>query len=273
MRNLFVLVLLVFAGIGISCSRAEKSTGDTMVLIKTDLGNIKLMLYNETPEHKKNFLKLVDEGFYNGLLFHRVIKDFMIQGGDPESKNAQPGVRLGSGGPEYTIPAEINPKYFHKKGALAAARKGGSANPEKRSSGSQFYIVEGEVISAGKLDTMEISMNKRAKDELLKQTFMAYKAELTQFRADKDQAGLNAKAIQIREEVDSVWSTMEKVAYTPEQREIYTTIGGYPSLDGEYTVFGEVVEGLDVLTNIASIEVDKNKRPLSDIKMEMELIK
>jgi len=273
MRKLIVLVLIFFAGVGISCTHAEKGNGDTMVLIKTEMGDIKLKLYNDTPEHKKNFIKLAEEGYYNDLLFHRVIKDFMIQGGDPSSKNAQPGVRLGGGSPGYTIPAEILPNHFHKKGALAAARKGGPSNPEKRSSGSQFYLVKGFVHTEGKLDTMEMAMNSQARNSLMKEKITEAKEELDKFRANNDKAGFDIRVAELREEVDSVWVTMDKVKFTPQQREVYTTIGGYPSLDNEYTVFGEVVEGLDVLDKIAAMETDQNDRPLTDIKMEVELIK
>ncbi len=273
MKRLFVFVILAVIGIGVSCSRAEKGGKDRMVLIKTEYGDIKLRLYDETSEHKKNFLKLVDEGFYDGTLFHRVINRFMIQGGDATSRNAQPGARLGGGNPGYTIPAEIFPKYIHKKGALAAARKGGPMNPEKRSSGSQFYIVQGFVHTHGKLDTMAMSMNNRAKTELMKEKFTAASKQLDEFRAKNDQAGFNAYVAGIREEIDSIWATRPKIEFTPGQREIYTTIGGYPTLDGEYTVFGEVVEGLDVLDKIAAVETDANDRPVKDIKMEVDLAK
>ncbi len=268
MKKFIVLMLIVF--IEVSCSHAGKKKKDNMVLLKTEFGNIKLKLYDDTPEHKKNFLKLVNEGFYNGLLFHRVINNFMIQGGDPESKNAQPGVRLGGGNPGYTIPAEINPKHFHKKGVLAAARTGGALNPEKRSSGSQFYIVQGEVFSQGKLDTLEMRRNKREKDAFFRKNFDAHKSELDKFIKQEDRDGFYARAAEIRIEIDSLWETHQKFSFTPEQREIYTTIGGYPSLDGEYTVFGEVVEGFDVLDSIAAVKTDRFDRPLKDIKMEMK---
>ncbi len=273
MKRLFVLMLIVFIVAGVSCSRAQKKGKDDLVVIKTEFGDIKLKLYNDTPEHKKNFLKLVDEGFYDDVLFHRVMKKFMIQGGDPNSKNAQPGARLGSGNPGYTIPAEILPNHFHKKGALAAARKGGPSNPEKRSSGSQFYIVQGEVFTPGKLDTMEVMMNSRAKNDFYKTQFTAATNELNEFRNNNDQAGFNVRIAEIRAAADSLWETQPKVAFSPEQRELYTSIGGYPSLDGEYTVFGEVVEGLDVLDKIAAVETDQFDRPKSDIKMEIELVK
>ena len=273
MKRLIVLVLLAIVGVGISCSSAEKGNKDAMVLIKTELGDIKLKLYDETPEHKKNFIKLVGEGYYDGILFHRVIKNFMIQGGDEKSKNAEPGVRYGGGNPGYTLPAEINPKYFHKRGALAAARRGGPSNPEKRSSGSQFYIVQGFVHSQGKLDTMAMTLNSRAKNELLKEKFNASNEVLNEFRTNNDQAGFNACVAGIRAEVDSIWESTEQMEFTPEQREAYTTVGGYPALDGDYTVFGEVVEGLDVIEKISLLETDRYDRPVKDIKMEIELVK
>lgn len=272
MKKFLALLLIVLTGIGISCGRAEKG-GDTLVLLKTEFGNIKLKLYDETPGHQKNFIKLVNEGFYNGLLFHRVMENFMIQGGDPDSKNAQPGARLGSGNVGYTIPAEFVPKYFHKKGALAAARTGGPSNPEKRSSGAQFYIVQGAVMTAGALDTMEMALNNRSRNEFYKTKFDAAANELNECKKNNDLDGFNVLVAEIRAQADSLWATHETIAFTPEQREAYTTVGGYPSLDGEYTVFGEVVEGFDVIDKIAAAETDKNNRPLNDIKMEMEVIK
>lgn len=272
MKRIIVLMLVVFSVVSISCSRAQKNDGDALVLIKTEYGDMKLKLYNDTPEHKKNFLKLIDEGYYNDLLFHRVIKNFMIQGGDPNSKNAQPGARLGSGSPGYTIPAEINPKHFHKKGALAAARQGGPSNPEKRSGGSQFYIIQGSVYTAGKLDTLEMMMNSRLKNDLMKKVFTDATDELNVFRTNNDQAGFNVRIAELREVADSLYNASEKVSYSPEQREAYTTIGGYPSLDKDYTVFGEMIEGFDVLDKIAALETDKADRPINDVKMEIKVI-
>ncbi|MCG6191314.1 peptidylprolyl isomerase [Maribellus maritimus] len=269
---LFITVTLIISLL--SCANDTKKEDD-LVLIKTDFGNIKVKLYSDTPKHKENFLKLANEGFYNGLLFHRVINHFMIQGGDPESKNAEAGARLGGGSPGYTVDAEFLPeKYSHKKGALAAARRGGPSNPEKQSSGSQFYIVHGEIFTPGKLDTMEMMISGKQKNEILKKCFEAANDELQKYRADNNPEGFNIRVAEIREEADSIFeASAEKFKFTDAQREAYTTIGGYPSLDGEYTVFGEVVEGLDVLDKIAAVETDKNNRPLTDIKMEMELVK
>lgn len=272
MERLFVLMLVVLVFFGASCSRAQKNGTEELVVIETNFGDIKIKLFDDTPEHKANFLKLVSEGFYNDLLFHRVMNNFMIQGGDPNSKEAKPGERLGAGNVGYTLPAEIKDKYFHKKGALAAARKG-TGNPEKRSSGSQFYIVHGEVFTAGKLDTMEMMLNNRGKEAFYKEKFAEATSTLQEFRANNDQAGFNEFAADLREEVDSLWQNQPKEIFSEEKRKAYTSIGGYPSLDGEYTVFGEVVEGLDVLDKIAVVETDKNNRPINDIKMYVELEK
>ncbi|QIA09837.1 peptidylprolyl isomerase [Draconibacterium halophilum] len=272
MKKLIGLILIAFIGVGISCSNAKQRSEQDLVVISTEFGEIKLKLYDDTPEHKKNFLKLIDEGYYDGLLFHRVMENFMIQGGDPDSKDAAPGERLGSGNPGYTIPAEILPQHIHKKGALAAARRG-TSNPEKRSSGSQFYIVHGEVYTPGKLDTMEMMMNSRAKNEFLQEKFAEAKPTLDEYRKNNDQDGFNIFVSELRATADSAWTEQPKFAFSDAQRQAYTTIGGYPSLDGEYTVFGEVVEGLDVLDKIAAVETDQYDRPKTDIKMEIQSTK
>ena len=193
---------------------------DYYVKLSTSYGDMVIKLYNETPKHRDNFLKLVKEGYYNDLLFHKVIKDFMIQGGDPQSKNAGPKQQLGSGGPGYTIPAEFNNNLIHKKGALSAARLGGPSNPQKESSGSQFYIVLGKTFSDAELSQMELRGKK----------------------------------------------------YTEEQKKIYREIGGYPPLDNDYTVFGEVISGLDVIDKIAAVKTAPGDRPLQDVKMKMEIV-
>ena len=193
------------------------------VRFSTNMGNIVVELYNETPKHRDNFVKLVKDGFYNGLLFHRVIANFMIQGGDPDSRNAEHKKRLGEGGPGYTIPAEIDyPLHWHKRGALAAAREGDDVNPERRSSGSQFYIVWGKVQSKAAMEAMKQSM---------------YEATDGEF--------------EVPDEI----------------MESYETNGGTPHLDGEYTVFGEVVEGLKTVKAIQWVRTDKYDRPVKDVKI------
>lgn len=194
----------------------------TKVLINTSLGDIVVELYNETPKHRDNFIKLAKSGYLNNTLFHRVIPKFMIQGGDPDSKNTLPSVQLGNGGPGYTIPAEFNSRFFHQKGALAAARAPDGVNPKKESSGSQFYIVEGEVLNLERLSLYEKKL------------------------------GVN---------------------FSPEQKQAYTTVGGAPHLDGSYTVFGQVVRGLDVISKIAQVKRDQKNRPLEDIVMKVKIIK
>lgn len=195
---------------------------ETKVLIKTTMGDITVKLFSGTPYHSKNFKKLVEEGYYNGTLFHRVIQDFMVQGGDPNSKNAPAEKQLGNGGPEYTIPAEITPEYFHKKGALSAARTGDQMNPTRRSSGSQFYIVTGKVYTNAELDKLEQQMFTK---------------------------------------------------FSEKQRQAYTTTGGTPFLDGQYSVFGEVVEGIEIAEKISKVPKNQQDRPKTDIVInEMKII-
>lgn len=196
---------------------------ETLILIKTSMGDLKIKLYNETPLHRDNFIKLVKEGYLNQTLFHRVIKEFMIQGGDPDSKTATKGQMLGNGGPDYTIPAEFVASKFHKKGALSAARTGDNVNPEKASSGSQFYVVQGKVYTDSELNQYEQRLGRKI-------------------------------------------STAERTAYK--------TMGGTPHLDGSYTVFGELIEGFDVLDKIAAVACDRNNRPQEDVVMiSLEIIK
>jgi peptidyl-prolyl cis-trans isomerase B (cyclophilin B) len=220
-KKIFPIILALITICNIN-GLAQKNEKQTMVLISTSYGDMKMVLYNETPQHRDNFIKLVQKEFYNGTLFHRVIKDFMIQGGDPESKVAQPGQMLGSGGPGYTVPAEFNSKFIHKKGALSAARQGDGVNPKKASSGSQFYIVQGK---------------------------KSTKPELTNI------------------------SRRNGISYTAEQIKAYETIGGTPFLDMNYTVFGEVIEGMDVIDKIAAVVKGRGDRPKEDIKMTMKIVK
>ena len=203
--------------IALALVAATAFSQSTKVLIETSMGNMTVMLYDDTPLHRDNFVKLAESGFYEGLLFHRVINNFMIQAGDPMSKNAAPNARLGNGGPGYTIPAEIvYPTHFHKKGALAAARTGDNVNPKRESSGSQFYIVQGQKYTDMKLDQFEKALGK---------------------------------------------------TFTNKERDAYVTVGGTPHLDNQYTVFGEVVEGLGVVDKIAAVETAPGDRPVEDVKI------
>ena len=227
MKKIVLLILMCFVAVGFVAAKPqrEKKRRQKMVKIETTLGTIKVKLYDETPLHRDNFLKLVKDEFYEGVLFHRVIKDFMIQAGDPESKTADAGARLGAGGLGYTVPAEIVfPQLYHKKGVLAAARQGDMVNPEKKSSSCQFYIVQGQTFTDDQLDQMEMRLTYQLR---MKEPFK----------------------------------------YTEEQRIAYKTFGGTPHLDGQYTVFGEVVEGFDVLQKISEVETGAADRPKEDVKI------
>lgn len=238
------------------------------VLIKTSLGDIIIRLYDETPQHRDNFLKLVREGFYNGTIFHRVIKNFMIQGGDPESKGAPLSKSLGSGDVGYTIPAEfVYPKYFHKKGAVAAARTGDEVNPERRSSGCQFYIVTGEVYSAGKLTQMERSLAQQQLQNIFNGLVVENRDKILELRKNRDNAGIQALQEDLQKQTYAKAKEMGDPKFTDEQREAYTTIGGTPFLDNSYTVFGEVEEGLDIAEKIQLVSTVAGDRPKEDVVM------
>jgi peptidyl-prolyl cis-trans isomerase B (cyclophilin B) len=212
MQRFLLLIISFYISLQISAQ-----TQYPIVVIETTMGDIELILYDNTFRHSENFVKLIKEGYYNGQLFHRTINNFMIQAGDDQSIDAKPGVTLGHGGKDYTLEAEFFPEYYHKKGALAAARQGDQTNPEKRSSGSQFYIVQGKTLD---IQTQELFVQK----------------------------GMHPP-------------------FTDEQKEVYSTIGGTPHLDYSYTVFGEVIKGLDIVDKIAAVEVDKYNRPLNDIRI------
>ncbi len=246
---------------------------NTIVSIQTTLGEIKVKLYNETPLHRDNFIKLVKEGFYNNSLFHRVIKNFMVQGGDPDSIGAPAGKMLGTGGPGYTIPAEIHyPQFFHKRGALAAARQGDEVNPNRESSGSQFYIVWGDTYNEGKLNQLEKSLSQQKEQAIFNRLAGERRKEIMDLRRNKDQEGL----FNLQEELIALTKAemMEDgpVMLTAEQREAYINLGGTPHLDGQYTVFGEVIEGLDIVEKIQSIATASGDRPKEDISMQMIII-
>lgn len=268
----------------VCCSAKFASKGDkqkeksTFVLIETVYGNMKIRLYNETPLHRDNFIKLVETGFYDSLLFHRVIKDFMIQGGDPDSKGAKPNASLGSGGPGYKIDAEILPQLYHKKGALAAAREGDNVNPEKKSSGSQFYIVQGTVFDTLQLAQMEQKINEPKKQKLFYEFIMSsenmgLKTKLDSLNNARAIEQLNAEIQNILVQLEPEFEKIELFYFTDEQKQIYSSIGGTPHLDQAYTVFGEVVEGLNVVDSIAAVKTGRSDRPIVDIQMKMKLVK
>ena len=241
----------------------------TRLKIKTTEGDIIIRLYDETPKHRDNFLKLAKEGYFKGTLFHRVIKDFMIQGGDPDSKNAPKGKMLGTGGPDYTIPAEfVYPQYFHKRGALSAARTGDEVNPEKESSGSQFYIVWGKTFKPAELKQMEHQMAMQQEQQVFNQLTREHHEEIMNLRRNRDRVGLQELQDKLIEQTKTTCKQQGKPSFTEEQIEVYTNVGGTPFLDNQYTVFGEVEEGLDIVERIQNCDTDRNDRPTEDVKIE-----
>ena len=241
--------------------------GDVKVLLQTSLGDITLLLYGDTPRHRDNFIKRVKAGDYDGVLFHRVITDFMIQTGDPESKNAPKGKLLGGGDSGAQIDAEIiYPKHFHHRGAIAAARLGDNVNPEFKSSGSQFYIVTGRKYSPGQLDQMERRAIMQYKQSVFNELSAQHRDSIMTLRRNRDTAGLQALQDSLAQETERV--TADNLPrYTPEMREAYSKVGGAPHLDGTYTVYGRVLEGMDIVDKIETAETDGNDRPLEDIKI------
>ena len=239
------------------------------VKIQTTFGDIVLRLYDETPLHRDNFLKLVKEDFYDGTLFHRVIKNFMIQGGDPDSKGAPADKMLGVGGPGYTIEAEIKDGLFHKRGALAAARQGDEVNPERRSSGSQFYIVWGQVYNENQLRQFSKQIMMQKLQAEFNKLVASHRAEVMQMRRERNHAGLQELQEKLAAEAES---NVGKTGLTDDQLKIYSTVGGTPHRDGQYTVFGEVEEGLDVVEKIQNSATGRADRPVDDIEMRIVVV-
>ena len=275
--QLKISLLILFAGIMmVSCHPPTGSRNE--VLISTSCGDIRIKLYDKTPKHSDNFLKLAKEGYFDSTLFHRVIEHFMIQGGDPDSKGAIPGIMLGNGGPAYTIAAEIVPEYIHKRGVLAAARESDDVNPLKASSGSQFYIVQGKVFADNGLDAVEVKVEKRTRQYILGSILHqpANSQQLKDFERctqQRDSVGLQKLITQFTPEIAATYAKMTPFKLTAEQRRVYKTIGGAPHLDGAYTVFGEVIEGMDVVDKIAAVKTDSNDRPVVNITLKIKVIR
>jgi len=273
-------LVFVLASLFLTISLNAQKKLETQIIIKTTLGDITIKLYNETPIHRDNFIKLVESNFYDSLLFHRVIKNFMVQAGDPKSKNAAAGQQLGSGGTDYTLPAEITPTLIHKKGALSAARLGDNMNPKKESSGCQFYIVQGTIVNEQQLTQMETNVSGTQKQQLFyefiaKPENAAMRNKIDSLQKAKDQDGLTKISIELDKLMTAELAKKGGAfKYTPEQRLAYTTVGGTPHLDMNYTVFGEVVTGLDIVDKIAAVAVGQGDRPVTDVKIiSMKIIK
>jgi cyclophilin family peptidyl-prolyl cis-trans isomerase len=264
--NRILLIITIF--ITVCVIHAATNQKPTMVKIQTNQGDILVKLYDETPLHRDNFIKLAKQGFYDGVLFHRVIGEFMIQTGDPQSKDAKPDQMLGTGGPGYTVPAEIHyPALFHKCGALAAARQGDEVNPEKASSGSQFYIVQGRTCSENELNHVEQSARVNQERGIFQQIAGDHLEKIKEMQLAQDTAGLNALRDSIYAETVKRVDANPTYKLTEEIRQAYKTVGGTPHLDGGYTVFGEVVEGLDVVEKISKVKTGRADRPVEDVKI------
>ena len=273
MRKSLFLILITILIFSDSCA-VQKNTG-TMVRFETTYGDITVKLYPKTTKHHDNFVKLVNEGFYNGVLFHRVINGFMIQSGDPDSKTAKAAASLGLGDLKYTIPAEfIYPAYYHKRGALCAARQGDETNPLKASSGCQFYIVVGKTFSDSSMDSIENSKKLKLEGKMFQDIVQSKQDIVNKYRNERNQSKLDALRDSILAKVHVDVEKDQTCKFTGQQRNDYKTIGGTPHLDGDYTVFGEVTEGLDIVDRIAKTKTGSNDRPLEDIKViKAEIIK
>lgn len=272
--NKILLICLAFIALTACNAGSKRQTNHhmenekrTLVKLETTMGNITVALYNETPKHRDNFIKLVKEGVYDSTLFHRVIKQFMIQAGDPDSKNASDTAMLGSGDVGHTIPAEFNPKFFHKKGVLAAARQGDDVNPEKASSGCQFYIVTGRKFTEPQLLGMENKINEQREEALFDSLARQHMKEIYKMRKAGDNAGLLELQDTLEAQARELADKEEKFRFTPEQIKAYSTIGGAPHLDGSYTVFGEVTEGIEVVNNIEIAKTNRADRPIENIRI------
>ncbi|MBL7876049.1 MAG: peptidylprolyl isomerase [Cyclobacteriaceae bacterium] len=266
--NKSFLFLTLITWLIAGCS--QDGSSDYLVTIKTSQGDMVAILYDETPKHKANFIKLAKEHYFDSLLFHRVIEGFMIQGGDPDSKKAAPGQPLGMGGPGYTVEAEFNPKFFHEKGALSAARLPDQQNPAKASSGSQFYIVQGTVISGVGIDGIKIDQGKlnAAFQQILQNPANQPLIDtLNQIYMTGDMQAYQQKIYSLVPRLEKQTGMKIYKEVSDEKIKVYTTVGGYPSLDGDYTVFGKVIGGLDVIDKITQVEKDANNRPTQDIRM------
>ncbi len=261
-------LLLLLGYINLS---AQSSHPEYKVMIHTNMGSMKIKLYNSTPYHRDAFLKLVDEKHFDGTLFYRVVKSFVIQGGSSDSRNAPAGKHIGYGSENHLISAEFKPELFHKKGALCAPRQPENVAEFKISDISQFYIVQGRAYTSVELDMIEKSRNTPIMIDLKTRYYLPFKDELQGLKST-DPETFNIRIKEIKEKIDFEYTLSNKLEFTPEQRIVYNTIGGCPDLDFDYTVFGEVIEGLTVIDKIAALGVDKNNRPYTDVKITVQIV-
>jgi len=269
MKYTIIVTLFVFLSVNNLYSQSHQ------VLISTNMGSMKFLLYDDTPLHRDAFLELVGKGHFNGTLFYRVISDFMIQGGSKDSRNAPPGKFIGYGDPTKTVNDEIRSRYFCKKGALCAPRQPDDINIFKQSDISQFFIIQGRKYTSGQLDTMEMAVNRPIRKKVINKVYPPEtKAQLDKLKAENRIDEAKKLAEEIKEKIEVEYELAEgKLIFTELQREAYTTIGGSPEIDHEYTVFGEIVEGMEVIDKIAALKADGNNRPYTDVVINVKIIK
>lgn len=268
MKKILILALLSTA----TCFSLYAQSRE--VEIETNMGSMKFRLYDDTPRHRDAFIELAREGYYNGTLFYRVIQDFLIQGGSKSSRNAPPGKRIGYGDPDKTVDDEILPNHFHKKGALCAPRQPDEVNPFKQSDVSQFFIIKGSVYTQGALDTLELAVNRPIRKKIV-QKYMTpeVRSRLKELKTAKKVDEFRALAQDIKDKIETEYSlNTDVLKFSEEQRKAYTTIGGYPDLDGKYTIYGECISGFDVIDKIAALKTDSNNRPYTDVKIRVKVL-
>jgi cyclophilin family peptidyl-prolyl cis-trans isomerase len=265
------MVLLVLVVVSVVFSGRAQSR---IVEISTNMGSMKFRLYDDTPKHRDAFIELANEGYYNETLFYRVIHDFLIQGGSKSSRNAPPGKRIGYGDPDKTVDDEILSHHFHKKGSLCAPRQPDEINPFKQSDISQFFIIEGSIYTQGALDTMEMAVNRPIRKKIVQKCMTPeVRAELKKLKEEKKVEEFRQLAGEIKSKIETEYNLNRgTLEFSEAQRKAYTTVGGYPELDGKYTIFGECISGFDVIDKIASLKTDENNRPYTDVKITVKVL-
>lgn len=262
LRNLLIAIFVIAAW------QTHAQSNYPTIVIETNYGTMKAILYDDTPVHSNHYLKLIKDGYFDGTLFHRVVQEFVIQGGAQDSRNAPTGAQIGGGRTDMELLPEFQAHYFHKKGALASPRKSDDKNPQKKSDASQFYIVQGRIYTPGRLDSMEMAVNVPIKNDIIRTHYLPHRETLNKLKADNDAPGFNHLLDSLLAVVDSLYAIAPGKFFLSEAlKENYSTHGGIDKLDGEYTVFGQVTEGLEVIDKIAALPVDSNSRPESDAKI------
>ncbi|MEE4286626.1 MAG: peptidylprolyl isomerase [Mariniphaga sp.] len=268
------MLRIVLTGFTVLIFFLNSAAQSKKVRISTNLGDMTFILYDDTPKHRNAFLKLASEGYYNGTLFYRVIQDFLIQGGSKSSKDAPPGKRIGYGDPDHTVDDEILPHYFHKKGALCAPRQPDEVNPWQQSDISQFYIVKGSVYTSGQLDTMELAVNRPIRNKIVNKYLTdEIRSELQMLKDEKMVDAFREIADKVKQQIETEYELNKNtLEFSEKQREAYTSIGGYPDLDGKYTIFGECISGMETIDKIAALKTDENNRPFTDVKITVTVL-